>query len=292
MKPKDIIDVMYEANSIHSGIVTDYFVLSYHILTPRENDVHYHTCYEFEVLVDGNIEMEINSVKHICKSKDFWIVYPNNYHKCVAITNPAHIISIKFTEKALISDVLFELQKNLSYSSGALTENQYNLITNEIDSLFLKLADTQTELAKKIFIRCTLSQLIGKILDRTPHQKSADYEEHTFPKALLKSISYIKENFNQKLYRDEVATKFGFSPSYYSTLFKKYTNKSFSNFVLGEKLDYGYYLLLATSMSVEKIAEDAGFESPVYFAKAFKDAYGQTPTQLRKSTDISLHDKR
>ncbi len=292
MKQKIIVGIKNKTFSPKAELSTDYFVFSYNTLIPDKSKIHYHTCYEFEILVDGVVELEINSSKHICNAKDYWIVYPNNYHKCTALSQTAHIISIKFTEKALVSDVLFELQKNLSYSGGTLNENEYEFITREIDLLFIKLADIKTEFSKKILIRCTLSQLIGKILDRTPEQSGTDYAGHTFPKALCKSISYIKENFNQNLYRDEVAAKFGFSPSYYSAMFKRYTGKSFSSFVLGEKLDYAYYLLLATSLPIERIAEDSGFESFAYFSKSFKDAYGQTPTQLRKSTDTELADKK
>ena len=42
-------------------------------------------------------------------------------------------------------------------------------------------------------------------------------------------------------------------------------------------------LLTTTELSISEIAYEAGFSTPAYFTKCFREAYGQTPSELRDS---------
>ena len=42
-------------------------------------------------------------------------------------------------------------------------------------------------------------------------------------------------------------------------------------------------LLTTTELSISEIAYEAGFSTPAYFTKCFREAYSQTPSELRDS---------
>ncbi len=288
MKPitieiKDLLDY-----KINEGISfsTEYFVFSYNHLTSETNRLHYHTSYEIEFLVDGEIEMMINSVEYHCTPGHCWIVMPNSFHRCVNLTESTSIISIKFTEKALAKEIFLALKKKYPYYTRKTTDDELNYVKEIIDNLFIELGRINTEAFRFTVIKCALSQIIGKLFDNTELEDCNSNTNTYFPRNLIDSVDFVKKNFIKKLSRDEIAKQFGFSPSYYSTLFKKYTNKSFSDFVLGERLNFAYYLLLTTDTPVGIISESSGFDTFAYFSKAFKKAYGISPSQLKASNNF------
>ena len=65
---------------------------------------------------------------------------------------------------------------------------------------------------------------------------------------------------------------------------KKYYGKSLSQVINDEKLGYASYLLTATSLPISDVAIQSNFHSDNYFFQKFKDHFGETPLQYRKSS--------
>ena len=47
------------------------------------------------------------------------------------------------------------------------------------------------------------------------------------------------------------------------------------------RLQRGRELLISTEKTIAEIAYDIGFSTPAYFTKCYRDAYGETPSQVR-----------
>ena len=47
------------------------------------------------------------------------------------------------------------------------------------------------------------------------------------------------------------------------------------------RLQQGRTLLLTTDKTISEIAYDTGFSTPAYFTKCYRDAYGETPSEVR-----------
>lgn len=104
--------------------------------------------------------------------------------------------------------------------------------------------------------------------------------EHTISKEVM---NYIKEHSVEKLTLADVSQKSFYNPSYFSRLFKKTYNKTFTEFVLDERLKKSVSLLTTTKMSVEEIAMECGFSDKTAFYGKFKSKYGLTPGEYRKN---------
>ena len=97
-------------------------------------------------------------------------------------------------------------------------------------------------------------------------------------------ITYISENFKDKIYIESLADMISVSPDYFTKMFKDSIGKTPIEYINGLRVNYSMRLLASTEMSMAEIAEDIGFCNPNYFHKIFKQYMGVSPLQYRKST--------
>ncbi len=73
------------------------------------------------------------------------------------------------------------------------------------------------------------------------------------------------------------------SPSYLSTLFRKETGITLTEYVNRKRIEYGVLLLNTTNMQVQTIAQHCGISDINYFTRIFKKQIGKTPKEYRNS---------
>jgi two-component system response regulator YesN len=81
----------------------------------------------------------------------------------------------------------------------------------------------------------------------------------------------------------EIAEELGVSSNYLSTIFRKETQYSISEYLNGVRLKHAKKLLRDTNLKVYEIAEQVGFCDVYYFSNVFKKYTGVTPSDYRNS---------
>ena len=71
------------------------------------------------------------------------------------------------------------------------------------------------------------------------------------------------------------------NPSYLSTVFKKETGHTLTEYVTAKRIEYALFLLNTTKMQIQTIAQYCGIPDICYFTKTFKKHIGKTPTEYR-----------
>lgn len=100
---------------------------------------------------------------------------------------------------------------------------------------------------------------------------------------LLKSmISYIKDNYQEKITLDDIAKVGCLSKSGCLSLFKRYIKESPINYLISYRLQVGAELLTTTNSSVTEIAYQVGFSSTSYFSAYFHKQYDCSPQEYRR----------
>ena len=95
------------------------------------------------------------------------------------------------------------------------------------------------------------------------------------------AIDFIRQNLGKDMSLEGVAGKVYLSPSYFSRSFKEFTNMNFTDYLIQQRLEKAKYLLESTTLKVEDIAKVVGFNTPHYFTKKFKEAFGITPVNFK-----------
>lgn len=113
-----------------------------------------------------------------------------------------------------------------------------------------------------------------------------ELSDHSHPGAsslrhIVAMVRYIIENLNEPLDGAAIAQTVGLHPNYALNLFTRVMHVSIHRFVLRMRLIRARELLFTSSLPVETIAYDAGFQSVSQFYFQFRRAYGMPPNRLR-----------
>lgn len=94
---------------------------------------------------------------------------------------------------------------------------------------------------------------------------------------------YIREHATERITNEALGELFGFHPNYLSTLVKKYTGLPLHSYLLELRLSLALEMLNESPLSVGEIAEATGFCDIYYFSKYFKERFGISPNEYRKT---------
>ncbi len=98
---------------------------------------------------------------------------------------------------------------------------------------------------------------------------------------IQKVVDSVGGSFHTNLTLNGLAQQFHVSPSYLSTLFKKETGQSFTEYLTQKRLAFAKKLLRETDLPINAVAAECGIADNNYFARIFKAQEGMTPAQYR-----------
>lgn len=94
--------------------------------------------------------------------------------------------------------------------------------------------------------------------------------------------AYIAQHYaDPALHVEALCTHLHLSPAYFSTVFKRETDMSFTGYVTGVRMDAAVRLLRETDEKTYWIAEKIGYTDPNYFSYVFKKQFGMSPSKYR-----------
>lgn len=101
-----------------------------------------------------------------------------------------------------------------------------------------------------------------------------------------KALNVIHENYERNITLDSIASGLGLNKSYLSTLFRRETGQTITDYVHQVRVNRSKELLLGTSSSILDISIQVGFSSHAYFCRTFKKLTGMTPSEFRQQNSL------
>ncbi len=98
-----------------------------------------------------------------------------------------------------------------------------------------------------------------------------------------RAIHYMKENMEKHVSLQDLAALTGYSPSYFSAMFRQKTGHSPSAYSNLLKIQYACSLLDTTDMKINQICYKVGIGDMFYFSRLFSKIMGMSPKEYRRS---------
>lgn len=171
-----------------------------------------------------------------------------------------------------LRDMLFGIPSTLGYNPQEIFCNDYDKLWNGF-----KYIGNIKEL-KSYFIDVSIKIIHG--LESKRINKNGE---------VINAIKqYIVAHLSEDTTLNNVASIFGISAPYLSSIFKQETGQNFLNYVISLKIEMAKKLLKETDMSVDVVSQKVGYYNNHGFYNTFKKYTGQTPNEFRKSSKISV----
>ena len=96
-------------------------------------------------------------------------------------------------------------------------------------------------------------------------------------------IQFLEEQYREKISLQEIAERWKYSSTYASQLFKEYVGINFYDYLTRIRLRQATRMLSETDMRVLDIAAESGFQDLKSFNTKFREIFGRSPSDYRKS---------
>lgn len=125
-----------------------------------------------------------------------------------------------------------------------------------------------------------LSEHIKDVLDKQPKVESGKNKQ------FIKIVEYVDSNYMKSVSLGELSRQFYLNSTYISTLFKKYMNKTFFEYVNDLRMSRASTLLNETDKMIFEVSDEVGYSDSFHFSKMFKKHYGVSPSEFRQRSKL------
>lgn len=115
-------------------------------------------------------------------------------------------------------------------------------------------------------------------------------EHLNYSREIERSIDYIEEHLRDNLTAEEIASQAGYSLYHFCRMFSQCRKMPVMEYVRSRRLSLAAVELF-NGRRITDIALEYGFETPGGFAKAFRKAFGYSPSQYAARMDGYLRDR-
>ena len=109
-----------------------------------------------------------------------------------------------------------------------------------------------------------------------------NYSRKGYSSLVQTSLDYIDAHYVQELSLDGLAGLCGVTNSYLSSLFKKETGQTVTDYINTTRIRQALILLNSTHLSIQDIALQCGYQDANYFTRTFKKFQNLSPKEYRK----------
>lgn len=124
--------------------------------------------------------------------------------------------------------------------------------------------------------------LLRKIIDDNIYDlEKQSIDKNIYSLHVKKAIDYISLNYSELITLSNISNYLGINKSYFSSIFKKETGKTFTQMLNEIRIEKSKELLLETDLSALDIALSVGFNNQNYYNIVFKKITNETPMEFR-----------
>ena len=276
----------------------DYAIYKLESDNALHTDFNTNDFFEISLLLEGEINIIDKSANINFSPNSLFLSSPIEKRErlmksCEKVRQYVLLVSKKYLESICTrkTDLKLAFRSNLQKSSNFVILNLDPLSFSKILSGLSSLYDNEnsvTFFGKDIVQRTLLQQLLVLINRVSANMTSLISVDNSPAKTTMleeQVALYISRNFHENLSNEEIASEFGFNKDHLNRRFKQYFGCSIHSFIIKKRLEYGTQLI-KQGFPLNKLAGECGFNDYVNFYKLFRNEYGVSPKDYKKTYTI------
>ena len=275
-----------ELNNLEFGTRwTDFYTDYYEGYRPNMSDYHMHEYYEISLILSGDVKVLLPQSVQSGTMSRLVLTRPMTSHLILCEPNRLYKrLNLLFSEGFLTED--FPRRNQLLGVFGKhgnvipLTETQ--------SEEFLQLAKETRDEPDGFRRKLRLMLFLSKVSELSKTEESAQ----SLPPFVSQALSFIQENYQNKILADELAWKLSVGRTTLMTAFKRYTGVTLNEYLTRYRLKLAIPLLRG-GQTQQSVAESCGFGDACNLIRAFRRCLGTTPGEYLKTqnTESNLQNK-
>ena len=234
---------------------------------------HWHNYFEIEIVVDGEGTHILNGNAYPVSKGNAYLLTPLDFHEIEA-SSSIELINISFDEVWLPENILALLYTAEVSKTYLFCDDEYERLIMAAE-LLRREFDTDEACVEQL-----LNYLLSRFLLHNERKKDRGVTQEQFT-GIKKAVAYIEMHFREKITLEQLSSMSGYSPTYFSELFRRFTGETYVERVTALRINYAK-ALLARGLTVSDACFESGFGSLSNFLTVFKAKCGMSPSEYRK----------
>ncbi len=256
--------------------------------------IHWHEEFEFNLVLSGEIEAQIDGQTYHLQTGDAIFVNSNALHMTYAMSagEPVQQYSVlflpEFVSAANTSIYMNRIapiicRKNISayplYNSDPGSAAVLTYLIELASSVQQKKVTDDLELHIMV---CNLWMILQPLLLSGNDSEALNNMNTIHQERTKRMLSFLQGHYSEKLGVEDIAAAADISRSECFRCFRTHVRKKPIEYLNEYRLKQASKMLVTTTKSISEIAQECGFDHQSYFGKQFKANYHMTPAAYRK----------
>lgn len=241
-------------------------------------DLHWHNYFEVEIITSGTGTHLLNGIEYPIAKGSAYLLTPTDFHAIVSDT-PIQLVNLSFDEEVLTEKMLSSFIAAGTGTVFQLDDDTYQRVITAADLLRHECrtgGPCQLQLCEYL-----LSSLFRGNASVLPDRTSSGHLT-----GIKKAILYLELHFREPISLSLLAEQAGFTPGYFSELFRQITGEPYIERLNTLRIGYAR-TLLKNGLSVSEACFASGFGSLSNFLATFKRKCHMTPSEYQEQCKAS-----
>lgn len=256
-------------------------LIQFHFITNAEVATHYHQNPEVFYVLTGELKVQIDETTFLMKQGDIILINANKRH---TMNGNEELLGARFEiDFHLLAEYMESMQLLFWCNSVADKNAAYADLREVFDHILSRYfeKDEKSALDLQALYFQAAHILTSNFLVKADDTR-LNMDDSQDRQRVRRIQNYIQANYQSQISLNNLSDQLYLSNAYLSKYVKKHLGLTFMEYLNNVRLFHAVDELLYTKKNMTHIALDNGFPTSAAFTKAFRDIYGEAPSEYRR----------